>query len=122
MSHHGLVAEDDATTRYLIDKYCKDEPYHLTFANDGIEALGHLKESRFDIVVTDVRLPGVSGEALLNFVHETWPNIPVIVITGFGSIDGAVRFLQRGAFDYLRKPVKLKYLLELIESLEDAKI
>ena len=104
MSHRVLVAEDDATTRYLIGQYCKDEPYELVFASDGVEAIRLVKESLFDIVVTDVRLPGVSGETLLSFVHETRPGVPVIVITGFGSIDGAVRFLQQGAFDYIAKP------------------
>ncbi|MBI5507552.1 MAG: sigma-54-dependent Fis family transcriptional regulator [Deltaproteobacteria bacterium] len=104
MSHRVLVAEDDATTRYLIEEYCRAEPFELTFAADGVEAMRLLKEVVFDIVVTDVRLPGVSGDAVLTFVRETRPEVPVIVITGFGSIDGAVRFLQGGAFDYIAKP------------------
>ncbi len=104
MSHRVLVAEDDATTRFLIQEYCKDEPYDLSFAADGVEAMRLLKDNTFDLVVTDVRLPGVPGETLLSFVRDTRPGVPVIVITGFGSIDGAVRFLQGGAFDYIAKP------------------
>ncbi len=104
MSYRVLIAEDDPTTRYLIGQYCKDEPYLLTFAEDGVEAMRTLKEESIDILVTDVRLPGISGETLLTFAHETYPHIPVIVITGYGSIDGAVRFLQHGAFDYIAKP------------------
>jgi two-component system, NtrC family, response regulator GlrR len=104
MSQRVLVAEDDATTRFLIQEYCKNEPFDLTFAADGVEAMQLLKDAPFDIVVTDVRLPGVTGETLLSFVHDTRPDVPVIVITGYGSIDGAVRFLQGGAFDYIAKP------------------
>jgi DNA-binding NtrC family response regulator len=104
MSQRVLVAEDDATTRFLIQEYCKGEAFELTFAEDGVEAMRLLKDKPFDIVVTDVRLPGVPGETLLSFVHETLPEVPVIVITGYGSIDGAVRFLQGGAFDYIAKP------------------
>jgi DNA-binding NtrC family response regulator len=98
------VADDDATTRFLIDQYCKDQPFALTFAKDGVEAMRLIKELEFDLMVTDVRLPGVSGDSLLSFMHETHPEVPVIVITGYGSIDGAVSFLQRGAFDYIPKP------------------
>jgi PleD family two-component response regulator len=61
MSQRVLVAEDDNTTRFLIQEYCKDEPFDLTFAADGVEAMRLLKESPFDIVVTDVRLPGITG-------------------------------------------------------------
>ncbi len=104
MSHTVLVAEDDATTRYLIEQYCLDQPFDLTFASDGIEAMQRIKEADFDIMVTDVRLPGVSGGSLLSFMRETHPEVPVIVITGYGTIDGAVTFLQSGAFDYITKP------------------
>lgn len=99
-----LVVEDDATTRYLIEKYCQNEPFHLSFADDGLAARQILEKNAFDIVVTDVHLPGLRGDRLLDFLHEKQPQVPVIVITSFGSTDDAVHFLQRGAFDYLAKP------------------
>ncbi len=104
MSHSVLVGEDDATTRYLLELYCRDEPYDLTFANDGSKTIELFKNQDFDILVTDVRMPGVDGQGILSFAQETRPEVPVIVITGYGTIDDAVDFLRRGAFDYLAKP------------------
>ena len=110
MSHRVLVAEDDATTRYLIEQYCKEEPLDLVFAADGVTAMGLLKEQRFDIVVTDVRLPGITGEALLAFMHETRPEVPVIVITGFATVAKAVTAMKQGAFDFVGKPFTPDYI------------
>src|SRR5437867_12077554 len=104
MSHRVLVAEDDEATRFLIEQYCRGEQVEVAVARDGIEAVRLFNDSLFDIVVTDVRLPGLSGEALLDFTRDARPSTLVIVITGFASIDGAVHFLQRGAFDYITKP------------------
>ena len=113
MSHTVLVAEDDETTRFLIEEYCRNEPFSLSFATDGTEAMRLLNESGFDIVVTDVRLPGVSGEAILSYLQGTRPEVPVIVITGYGSIDGAVEFLQGGAFDYIAKARSTSVLISI---------
>ncbi|MBI3178324.1 MAG: sigma-54-dependent Fis family transcriptional regulator [Deltaproteobacteria bacterium] len=104
MSHRVLIAEDDEASRFLIEQYCRGEAFHLTTARDGIEAVRLFNAAPFDIVVTDVRLPGLTGEELLEYVRQSRPSTLVIVITGFGSIDGAVHFLQRGAFDYITKP------------------
>ena len=100
-----LVADDDPNTRYMIEVFCRDEPYELLFATNGREALEAIHRNSINVVVTDIRMPEMDGETLLDEVRKLNPQLPVIIMTSYGSIEEAVRFLKSGAHDYIAKPL-----------------
>ena len=99
-----LVAEDDAAMRQLFGRILTEEGLTVVEARDGLAAIARLGE-RFDVVLTDLKMPGADGLEVLRHVQNRWPQTPVIVITAFGSIPGAVDAMRLGAFDYLSKPL-----------------
>ena len=100
-----LVVDDDPNTRYLIEVFCKNEEYELVMASNGKEAIEIIKRDEINIVVSDIRMPELSGEAVLDAVRKYNPEIPVIIMTSYGTIEDAVHFLQAGAHDYITKPL-----------------
>jgi DNA-binding NtrC family response regulator len=114
-----LIADDDAQTRHLLELYCRGEPFTAVFAESGRAALARFAVGDIDAVVTDVLMPDVSGEAVLADVKKQSPETPVLIMTAQPTIDDAVRFLKRGADDYITKPIshevfrhRLRVLLE----------
>ncbi|HSA21445.1 MAG TPA: response regulator, partial [Myxococcota bacterium] len=99
-----LVVDDDPNTRYLIEVFCRNEEYELVLASNGKEALELIQRGDINVVVTDIRMPEVSGDAVLDAVLKLNPEIPVIIMTSYGTIEDAVHFLQSGAHDYITKP------------------
>lgn len=79
-------------------------------ARDGIEALEQLRETRHDIVITDLKMPRMDGHALLKEIQKKYPSIYVVVITAFGSVSGAVEAMKYGAYDFLEKPFNMDTL------------
>ena len=100
-----LVVDDDPNTRYLIEVFCRNEDYELVMASNGKEAIDIIQKGDINIVVTDIRMPEVGGEAVLDEVRKFNPEIPVIIMTSYGTIEDAVHFLQSGAHDYITKPL-----------------
>ncbi len=109
-----LVAEDDTALRELLVELLGDEGHDVTAVPNGAEALARMITSAFDVVLTDLVMPGIGGEAVLATVRERAPTVPVIVMTAFGTIDSAVRLVRAGAFDYVTKPVATAELLHAI--------
>jgi DNA-binding NtrC family response regulator len=89
----------------LIDVFCKDEEYSLIFATDGGEALDIIQQGGINLVVTDVRMPKMGGDILLKRIRDGHPDLPVIIMTSYGSIEDAVSYLKMGARDYITKPL-----------------
>jgi len=87
------------------------------FATDGSKALEKLQSSRFDIVVIDLKLPGMSGEELLRIVNKSYPNLPVLMITGHGIDEDRDYETPSGVYDLLPKPVDIS---ELVEKMREA--
>ncbi len=81
---------------------------------NGVDALRALQNLQFDCLIVDVRIPGMDGLELLRLIHRDHPNLPVILLTGHASIDLGVRGIDRGAFEYLLKPVDLDELLDTV--------
>jgi DNA-binding NtrC family response regulator len=92
----------------------KEEGFHVETARNFEESTSRLKNTDFDLVLTDMRLPGKSGLDLLKWIKEKNPGLPVIVITAYGSIENAVEAMKRGAANYLTKPVDLEEMLAII--------
>ena len=101
-----LLADDDRTNLYLLEMFCKEiEDIELSFATDGQKALDQLKRGNVDVLITDLRMPVLSGDELMSSVKLEFPHIPVIIMTGYGSVENAVDYVHRGADDYLTKPL-----------------
>jgi two-component system NtrC family response regulator len=114
-----LIVEDEQTQRSLLEGLLNREGYAATGASDGKTALQMVKEGTFEIVLLDYKLPDTDGLTVLKRLKEMNPEIQVIMITAFGSIENAVTALKAGAFEYLTKPIDLDDLLFKIRKVEE---
>jgi len=110
-----LVVDDDEGMRRALEESLARRGLHVVVAGNGKEAMEKMERATFDLVITDVRMPGKDGMDLLNFVKRTNPLLPVIVITAYGTIEDAVRAIKHGAFDYLEKPFSPERLYETVQ-------
>jgi len=101
-----LVADDEVMMRNLILRILESEGYQITLASSGDEALEILNAEKFDLLLTDVRMPGTNGFNLLKKVKANWPGMAVIVMTGYGDAYTVKEALLLGADEYLSKPFK----------------
>ena len=116
MNARILIAEDDADLRDLLIEILEETGYETVAAQDGHAALAHVANERehLDLVVTDVQMPGVKGNELLQRVRAVRAEASVIVITAFGSIEQAVEMVKQGAYGYLPKPFQTAELLSTV--------
>jgi len=105
-----LIVDDERTLARSIRTFLSESGYDAEVAGDGEKALELLESLRPDVVFADVRLPGMGGIELLQRIREFDATIPVVIMTAYGSIEGAVEAVKLGAFDYLKKPVDLEEL------------
>ena len=110
-----LLAEDDPNLRRVLAYHLEREGHRVVQAQDGAEALSLLHTEPLDLVFTDVRMPGVDGMELLRKVRQEKPDLPVVVMTAFGTIEDAVAAMREGASDYLTKPVEREALLLAVQ-------
>jgi len=101
-----LVVDDDPALLASLQEILEAEGYQVTIAVDGDQGLVCLKEQAFDLVLSDLALPGLDGMALLKYLGREQPGCPCIIITGYGSINNAVSAMRQGAYDYFTKPVE----------------
>lgn len=118
--HRVLVVDDDAAMATMLAEGLADLGYQATSATNGADATALVRDAGFDVVVTDLRMPGTDGMELLELSKRVAVGRPVIVMTAFGAIDTAVESLRKGAYHYLLKPFKVAELdLFLQRALED---
>ena len=110
-----LLVEDDNTVREMISQFLKRWGYHVHEAPTGTEAVKRLNEKNYDIVVTDLKLPGVDGLEILRKIQGDIPKTLGILITGFGTIQNAIEAMRLGAFDYMLKPLDMDQFKTVIE-------
>ena len=108
-----LVVDDELEMRTLLQDVLQDEGLRVTVAANGSEALKQLGEEHYAVVLTDLRMQEMQGIDLLREIKRTYPDINVIVMTAFGSVDTAIEAMKEGAYDYLTKPVKNEELLRV---------
>lgn len=99
-----LIVDDDYDMLELLQRNLNAYNFHTFKAASVKEAIGILKLSRIDLLITDLQMPGINGMELIKYVEEHFPGIPKLVITGFPSLDGAINAVRSGALDYLVKP------------------
>ena len=110
-----LVVEDGKSQREMLRDFLKDEGYPVSEAENGESALTKLGEDCFDLVLTDYKMPGMDGMALLQAAKELNPEMDVVVMTAFGTVETAVNAMKAGASDYIGKPIDLDELQLLID-------
>ena len=113
---HLLLVEDEAPLRQAIAEQLADRGYQVEQAESGEAALAHLADFAFDIIVTDLRLPGIDGSAVIEAAVARYPHIIAIVVTGFGTVKDAVEAIKRGAWDFVSKPFQIDELLHVLDS------
>jgi DNA-binding NtrC family response regulator len=109
-----VVVDDEEPQRRVLAGFLKKRGYEVEAVGDAEQALAILAARTVDLVLTDLRMPGRSGEELLEAVHARNPEVPVVVMTAYGTVTSAVSAMKRGAADYLAKPVDLDELEVLV--------
>ena len=102
-----LVIDDEEMIRELLKDTFEKEKYTVETAENGDEAFKMISSNDFDLVITDIRLPDISGMEILEKIKSKYPEIGVIMITAYGSIKSAVKSMKDGAFDYIAKPFEI---------------
>ncbi|MBW2609244.1 MAG: response regulator [Deltaproteobacteria bacterium] len=117
-----LIVEDDPVTRSLLEKKLKKAAYEVATAKNGEEAVGLVSGSFFDVVLTDLMMPGdVDGVGVLEHVKERNVKTEVILITAYASIENAVEAMKKGASDYLTKPINFDELMLRLDRINTMK-
>ena len=115
MKTNVLVVDDDNHMRIALKESLGRAGYSVSVAEDGKEALDEIERRIFDLVITDVKMPHVSGIDLLNHIKESRPFMPVILMTGYGTVQDAVKVIKEGAYDYIQKPFNTDTLYGIVK-------
>jgi two-component system nitrogen regulation response regulator NtrX len=110
-----LVVDDEKNIRETLKDVLEDEGYDVVLAEDGKKAIELLKGRPFDVMLLDLWLPEIGGMDVLKMVREEYSNIQIIIISGHGTIDTAVKATKMGAFDFIEKPLSLERVLKIID-------
>jgi two-component system response regulator AtoC len=113
---HLLLVEDEAPLRTAIAEQLADHGYQVEQVGTGEAALAKLADFAFDVIVTDLRLPGVDGSAVVDAAVDRYPDIVAIVVTGYGTVKDAVEAIKRGAWDFVSKPFQIDELLHVLDA------
>src|SRR5437868_1515006 len=113
---HLLLVEDEAALREAIAEQLIDRGYQVDQADSGEAALTRLADFAYDIIISDLRLPGIDGSAVVEAAVARYPDIIAIVVTGFGTVKDAVEAIKRGAWDFVSKPFQIDELLHVLDS------
>lgn len=112
---HVLFVDDEVALRSLVAERLADRGFQVAEADTGERALELLDELAFDILITDLRLPGIDGARLVEEALERYPGIVAVVITGYGTVKDAVDVIKRGASDFITKPVEFDELMHVLQ-------
>ncbi|MGN0731652.1 MAG: sigma-54-dependent transcriptional regulator [Treponema sp.] len=116
-----LIIDDEKNIREGLAANFEMDGYNVKLAENGKQGLEFLAKGDIDLVITDLRMPGISGEEVLRKVTTETPGVPVIVLTGHGSIDSAVDAMRNGAYDFLTKPLNLDQLSLIVKRALEAR-
>jgi len=115
MSKTILVVDDEPEIRRVTGKFLERSGYRVLSAATGMEGLVLIQDNSVDLVITDIRMPGISGLDLISQIHDLNPRTPVIVITGYGDPSTAVESIDKGAFFFINKPFEISAVLDAVE-------
>ncbi|MGE5217644.1 MAG: sigma-54-dependent transcriptional regulator [Chloroflexota bacterium] len=114
MNAQVLIADDDQVSSQLFAEVLAGEGYQVRQVRSGADALTALERERPDLLIVDVRMPGVNGLDVTRQAHRDHPELPVVVMTAFGSMDTAIQAIREGAYDFISKPMNLEELKRVV--------
>ncbi|HOF55566.1 MAG TPA: sigma-54 dependent transcriptional regulator [Prolixibacteraceae bacterium] len=117
-----LVIDDERSIRNTLKDILEYEKYEVDLAEDGPKGLEKIKNGEFDVVLCDIKMPGMDGIEVLDKLSEISADLPVVMISGHGNIDTAVEAIKKGAFDFIEKPLDLNRLLITIRNAMDKSV
>jgi nitrogen regulation protein NR(I) len=109
-----LLIEDDSSAAAALERVLRDEDYRVNVASRGDAGLAEARQKDFDLVISDFKLPGLSGLEVVRQLHEVKPRLPLILMTAHGTTEIAIEATKLGAYDYLLKPFEMEVLLDLV--------
>lgn len=115
-----LIIDDNVAMAENLQEILEDEGVRVDLATDGYEAMRKLDEASYDLVITDVRMPGMNGIEVLKAVNERWPRLPVLVMTAYSADTLMEEAYTEGALDVLPKPVDIEQVIGLVTRVADA--
>ena len=115
MKKHILIIDDEQSIRELCKEFLEEKGYKITLAVDGQDALDKMEYDDFDLFLVDMVMPRMDGLELMKRIKKKRPTAVIIITTGFSSIEGAVKAVHAGAFQYLSKPINAEELLEVVK-------
>ncbi len=116
MSQHSiLVVDDELLIRDLLYDFFRDQGWEISIADNGKKAMEILKTKEIDLLLTDIKMPEMDGLDLTGYVRENYPELPVILMTGFPSVESAVTALRAKVEDYIIKPFNINQLYKTVE-------
>ena len=116
-----LLVDDEARFRTTVVKRLKERGQDVSAVSSGLEAIEAVKQTAYDVVVLDVKMPGLNGLETLLELKKIDPNLVVIMLTGHASVDSSIEGMRLGAFDYILKPCDIEDLLGKIEAAHKSK-
>ncbi|HHD11569.1 MAG TPA: sigma-54-dependent Fis family transcriptional regulator [Deltaproteobacteria bacterium] len=111
-----LIVDDDSTLRELLSETIHGMGYMVDTAENGEDALNKLKREKYDLVVSDLKMPGMDGLKLLDHIKSLDSNILVIIITAYATLESAVKAIEKGAYDYIAKPFRLDEFVVVVRN------
>jgi DNA-binding NtrC family response regulator len=112
---HILVIDDEEIVRISCQRALTPEGYTVDVAADGLEGLKLVKEKSYDLILTDLKMPNMDGMEVIENIRKTQPQAKIIVITGYSTIETAVKAIKMGAFNYIEKPFTPDGLLAAVK-------
>jgi DNA-binding NtrC family response regulator len=116
-----LFVDDDHDILMMVEQYLQMQGYDISTVDSGMKALDMIKDQDFDIIFSDYKMPEFNGLELLDAVKKHKPEIEVIIVTGYGSMESAIQAMKFGSYDYLQKPFKLDHLKLIIDRITEEK-
>lgn len=114
-----LIVDDEQNIRMTLRDILQDEGFQIFTASNGEKALKIIAKSIFDLVILDVKMPGMDGIEVFKKIHESRPELDVIIISGHGDIETAVRAVKLGAYDFLEKPLSMNKILTVARNIQE---
>jgi len=116
MKKHIMIVDDEPSIRELCKELLEDEGYKVTVAVDGQDCLDKMDIEVFDLFLTDMAMPRIGGLELMKMIKEKQPLAVIVILTGFSSVEGAVKAVHAGAFQYLSKPINAEELFGVVKA------
>lgn len=114
-----LVVDDNKELREILEEFLKMDGHHVDGSPNGRDALERHQKSPFDLIITDLNMPEISGMELIKMIRKEDPDTEFVIITGYASMDSAVEAVRIGAFDYIVKPFRMEELHVVVKNARD---